>query len=177
MQRRWLDVRGTGPRWDNCLQRVRRGGIKQNKKKNPQLPVMLLFHMLRVCLSCTNADWQPSDMLGPTCPSGLITGLMSGRCPGQSLTTAWQPRGHEATWPFQPCAWVAEAVVTAPGRVQLSSQCLCEVLAQGASASWLFGHCAEVAALARRLSLQLALPPAWFWTVPSDYFCVSTFTL
>lgn len=33
MQRRWLDVRGTGPRWDNCLQRVRRGGIKQSKKK------------------------------------------------------------------------------------------------------------------------------------------------
>lgn len=49
--------------------------------------------------------------------------------------------------------------------------------ARGVFTPRLCGHHVEAAALARRVSLQLALLAGWFCTVPSDCFCISTFVL
>lgn len=96
---------------------------------------------------------------------------------GAGLTIAQLPGDNRATKSPWPCAQVAQALVPALGRVQLSGQCLLEVLAWGASAPWLFGQRVKAAVLARRVSVQLALLPGSFWTVLSDCFCIPIFVL
>lgn len=146
---------------ENCLNWVRKVCGETNQQKKPQpFHVTLLFYLrgaAGVYSSCTNADWQPSS-------SGAWCAHQDRVC-------------HRATNPPWPCVWVAEVVLLPLGRVQLSGWCLPELLPWGASVSWLFGHHAEVAALAGRVSLQLALLPGWFWTAPSDSFCISVFML